>query len=847
MKKYYFVFFVVFITLFTSYSSSPLYALPATSDEDMCANLNGYQTSVPYGYIRDSEGDCIYRFVCDVGKECRWVDVSNTSAWEVPPSASTQNFYNDQMTKNHLCYLAKYEYNQSDSWATKQNQWDKCNTEYHVLWNIGSWKYQKCNSVSYVSEIFCAKSSTVPTPPTPPTVTISADPSSVGFLKTTTLVWSSTSADSCVASGDWRGTKNTSGSEETSTFMFSNKTFNIACSGPGGSASDSVTVNVFVLPNSPTISWAVKSDNVSSGSTYRMEVLAEDNDGDLTRVEIKKDGAVFSTAENSSGTVSLTAGADTSDTVASGTKKVIYIATATDRAGHITKSSHEVSISAANVIVPINAPTIQWAEFPTGKVSSGSQYTIGVTARDSDNDLKSITVTKNNGAFISADGGNGISNTATKNTSDTGPTTVSFSAFATDDAGNKSTTITRTVTIGSADTAITASVSAPSCAAPGTSFTVTGNAQGSNITSNILEKDSNSDGVYGAIASRSDAGGTSASVSVPAGEISPIYTFRVNVNNGSTFSSVANVSIDSNCNRSAWCDIFPFLCNPPVTPPVVPVVVPPVVPPPSSPSVSMSSNSYCVPPNNSVTLTIFVNGAPINSVVFQKDSPAEGSAYGDGVFGGDIALAPRSGTQTVIPTVGREGFYDYKTVVNGSISSTVRIQSLMTCSPANNNVPAGGGGAGGGAGSPQPLICPSGQVPVGNSCQTPDFSISATSPVIIQAIPQVGGTSRNTTISIGPVYGYNRPINLTVIPPAITEIKKVEYSWNGAPFTDVSTFSIPVSSGAYAGTSLALRLTGNLTQPSYRFTIRGIGGDGKLNIASFNLDVRKSDIIFEEN
>jgi hypothetical protein len=57
------------------------------------------------------------------------------------------------------------------------------------------------------------------------------------------LSWTSNNANSCYASGDWSGTKPLSGSESTGN-LTSSKTYTITCSGPGGSASDSVTVNV---------------------------------------------------------------------------------------------------------------------------------------------------------------------------------------------------------------------------------------------------------------------------------------------------------------------------------------------------------------------------------------------------------------------------------------------------------------------------------------------------------------------------------------------------------------------------------------------------------------------------
>ena len=62
-----------------------------------------------------------------------------------------------------------------------------------------------------------------------------------------TLSWTSTNATSCTASGDWSGSKYTSGSESTGN-LTSSRNYTITCAGSGGSASDSVSVSVSSLP-----------------------------------------------------------------------------------------------------------------------------------------------------------------------------------------------------------------------------------------------------------------------------------------------------------------------------------------------------------------------------------------------------------------------------------------------------------------------------------------------------------------------------------------------------------------------------------------------------------------------
>ncbi len=69
-------------------------------------------------------------------------------------------------------------------------------------------------------------------------------PITVNYNTAATLSWTSSNASSCYATDTaWQGYKSLSGSETTGNLL-SSKTYIIACSGAGGSASDSVTVQV---------------------------------------------------------------------------------------------------------------------------------------------------------------------------------------------------------------------------------------------------------------------------------------------------------------------------------------------------------------------------------------------------------------------------------------------------------------------------------------------------------------------------------------------------------------------------------------------------------------------------
>ncbi len=82
----------------------------------------------------------------------------------------------------------------------------------------------------------------------------------IPYNSSANLTWTSSNATSCYASGDWSGTKSTSGSETTYNLTYS-KTYTITCTGSGGSASDSVTVNI----QSQQISYVNLTASPSSG------------------------------------------------------------------------------------------------------------------------------------------------------------------------------------------------------------------------------------------------------------------------------------------------------------------------------------------------------------------------------------------------------------------------------------------------------------------------------------------------------------------------------------------------------------------------------------------------------
>jgi len=88
----------------------------------------------------------------------------------------------------------------------------------------------------------------------PPTISLSADPLAVEANQSSTLVWSTTDATACVASGGWSGARGTSGSEVIGLLAIP-ASFTLTCSGPAGQSTRTVTVQIvppLVLFANPT-------------------------------------------------------------------------------------------------------------------------------------------------------------------------------------------------------------------------------------------------------------------------------------------------------------------------------------------------------------------------------------------------------------------------------------------------------------------------------------------------------------------------------------------------------------------------------------------------------------------
>ncbi len=119
------------------------------------------------------------------------------------------------------------------------------------------------------------------TPPTAPTVDIKANgsdgPITIPYNTPASLTWTSTNTTgACTASNGWTGSRATSGSQGTGS-LTSSKTYTLTCTGPGGSASDSVTVNVTPVAEKPTAGFMCTLTKPAQQTQESWKICNKDN------------------------------------------------------------------------------------------------------------------------------------------------------------------------------------------------------------------------------------------------------------------------------------------------------------------------------------------------------------------------------------------------------------------------------------------------------------------------------------------------------------------------------------------------------------------------------------------
>ena len=192
-------------------------------------------------------------------------------------------------------------------------------------------------------------------PPPMPVTTLTANPASIMSGGSSTLTWSATDADNCVASGAWSGTKAVSGTQSVGP-LTANGSYSLACTGAGGSSSATATVLVQQPAAAPTLTFAASPLSVASGGSSTLTWSSTN----ATSCAASGDWTGTKAVSGSASTGALTAG------------KTYTLA--------CTGAGGAVSRSASVAIAAPSAPTLTFTASPTS-VQSGaaSQLTWSTT------------------------------------------------------------------------------------------------------------------------------------------------------------------------------------------------------------------------------------------------------------------------------------------------------------------------------------------------------------------------------------------------------------------------------------------------------------------------------------
>ncbi len=203
--------------------------------------------------------------------------------------------------------------------------------------------------------------------------------------------------------------------------------------------------------NPPTVTLlSPGGQTVTAGTTLTVSSHATDSDGNITshNLDIQRPDGVwnyeggFATGEPYQGGPVGSGGDSTRSAAFTFTDVGTYHvrSAAADPSGWYHSATVDVTVVPAN-----QPPTVAWTSTP-GTVSSGQAYSIAAHGHDSDGNLSQVQIWKSGAPFSTA-AVSGTDGDASASSSDTGPTTITYTAQAVDSAGAVSATISQTVTI----------------------------------------------------------------------------------------------------------------------------------------------------------------------------------------------------------------------------------------------------------------------------------------------------------------------------------------------------------------------------------------------------------------
>ena len=408
---------------------------------------------------------------------------------------------------------------------------------------------------------------TVNSPVTPnrdPTIAWTAQPSRADHLQSYTVAARAQDADGNLAririwknggvfatsdtgDGSTRDASNTSTDTGAATI-----TFTAQAEDEDGALSPMIShaVTIASPPNTPPTVTLVSPtvQTIEVGSTLEINSRATDPDGDLTNhhLDLQRPAGDwnfqggFATGEPFQGGPIGNA-ADSTRTATFlfsevGTYQIR--AAANDGSGWVHSPTVTITVTAA--IIPNRDPTIAWTA-QQSRADHLQSYTVAASAQDADGNLTEVRIWKNGALVDWSDGGTGSLDQVSTSSSDSGPTSVMFTAQAEDEDGAMSPMISHTVTI---DAPLNAAptiawISAPSGAESDQPYTMA--AQGSDPDGNLTEVKIWKDGVEFATGTVGIGNAITASASSSdSGPLSLIFTAQATDQMGATSALISH-------------------------------------------------------------------------------------------------------------------------------------------------------------------------------------------------------------------------------------------------------------------------------------------------------------------
>ena len=138
------------------------------------------------------------------------------------------------------------------------------NGNYTAPGTAGSATITACSTQSGFTSTCGTAQITVNVPPPGPVVTLGVSPGNITLGQSVTLTINTANVTSCTGSGDWSGSQPTNGDVYETPGSVGTATYNISCTGPGGSATASASVVVNPVPAAGSI--VVTSENADDSS-----------------------------------------------------------------------------------------------------------------------------------------------------------------------------------------------------------------------------------------------------------------------------------------------------------------------------------------------------------------------------------------------------------------------------------------------------------------------------------------------------------------------------------------------------------------------------------------------------